>query len=175
MTLRVDGPAPGRLAREAEAAAWAMTATSNVYAVETLDAKLADLNWRARFAALLLGGFAGLALLLGAAGIYAVISYTVSQRRPEISVRLALGAPPRRVLGMIVSGALRLALGGVVLGLLCAAALTRLLDGLLYGVEATDPLTLLSVATALLLVAAAASLAPARRAMRVDPIEALRG
>jgi putative ABC transport system permease protein len=175
MTLRVDAASPGSLAREAEAAAWAMASTSNVYAIETLDAKIADLNWRTRFAALLLGGFAALALLLGAAGIYAVISYTVTQRRPEISVRLALGAPPRRVLGMVVSGALRLALAGVVLGLLGAAALARLFDGLLYGVEATDPLTLVSVAAALLLVAAAASLAPARRAMRVNPIEALRG
>jgi len=175
MTLRVEAASPGSLAREAEAAAWAMTSTSNVYAIETLDAKISDLSWRTRFAALLLGGFAGLALLLGAAGIYAVISYTVTQRRPEISVRLALGAPPRRVLAMVVSGALRLALAGVALGLIGAAALARLLDGLLYGVEATDPPTLLSVAVALLLVAAAASLAPARRAMRVDPIEALRG
>jgi putative ABC transport system permease protein len=175
MTLRVDAAAPGSVAREAEATAWAMTSTSNVYGVETLEARIADLNWRTRFAALLLGAFAGLALLLGAAGIYAVVSYGVTQRRPEISLRLALGAPPRRVLGMVLGGALRLALGGVLLGLIAAAVLTRLLDGLLYGVAATDPLTLLSVAAALVVVAITASLEPARRAMRVDPIEALRG
>jgi ABC-type lipoprotein release transport system permease subunit len=76
---------------------------------------------------------------------------------------------------MVLGGALRLALGGVLLGLIAAAVLTRLLDGLLYGVAATDPLTLLSVAAALVVVAITASLEPARRAMRVDPIEALRG
>jgi len=174
MTLRVDGADPASLAREAEATAWSTSPSANVYAVETLDARIADLNWRPRFGAMLLGGFAGLALLLGAAGIYAVISCTVNQRRGEIGLRLALGAPPGRVLGMVVGGALRLALAGVALGLLGALAATRLLDGLLYGVSAADPVTLLAVATGLLLTAAAASLAPALRAMRVDPLEALR-
>ena len=123
---------------------------------------------------MLLGGFAALALLLGAAGIYAVISYTVAQRRAEIGVRMALGAQPGRVLGMVLGNALRLAGLGIALGVVAAMGATQLLAGFLYGVGTTDPWTFAAVASVLLLVAAAASLIPAMRAMRVDPLEALR-
>jgi ABC-type antimicrobial peptide transport system permease subunit len=122
----------------------------------------------------LLAGFAGLALLLASLGIYGVISYAVSQRTPEIGIRMALGARPRDVLGMVVGGGLRLAALGVGIGLAAALALTRVMASLLYGVSATDPLTFVSIPLLLLAVALAASYLPARRALRVDPVAALR-
>jgi len=122
----------------------------------------------------LLAGFAGLALLLASLGIYGVISYAVSQRTPEIGIRMALGARPRDVLGMVVGGGLRLAALGVGIGLAAALALTRVMASLLYGVSTTDPLTFVSIPLLLLAVALAASYLPARRALRVDPVAALR-
>jgi ABC-type antimicrobial peptide transport system permease subunit len=113
-------------------------------------------------------------LVLGALGLYGVLSYLVNQRTREIGVRLALGAQPRDVLGMVVGRGLKLAGLGVVVGLIGALALTRLMQGVLYGVTATDPLTFFGVAVALLGVAAFASWLPALRATRVDPLVALR-
>jgi len=127
-----------------------------------------------RFYMLLLTIFAAVALVLAAIGIFGVISYTVVQRTREIGVRIALGADPRSVLGLVVGGAVALAAAGVALGALGALAGTRLLSGLLYEVGATDPLTFAGVAALLLGVAAAASWLPARRATRVDPNVALR-
>ncbi len=166
-----DARAP---AREAERIAWSLAPNTNVYAVETLAARIADLNWSARLAALLLGAFASLALLLGAAGIYAVVSYTVFQRRGEIGVRMALGARASDVVRMVLGGGLRLALLGLALGAAASLALTHGLAGFLYGVAPNDPATLAAVALLLLTVAAAASLLPALRASRVDPQVALR-
>jgi putative ABC transport system permease protein len=175
MVVRVAQGDPSALAQAAEQVAWSLSRSCNVYAVETLDRRIADLNWRARFGALLLGGFSALALLLGAAGIYAVISYNVSQRRREIGVRMALGARARDVLAMVLGGGLRLSLYGIVLGGLLSSALTRLLAGSLYGVAPGDPATLAAVSGLLLLVAAGACLVPALRASRVDPLSSLRG
>jgi putative ABC transport system permease protein len=118
--------------------------------------------------------FAALALLLGAVGIYGVISYFVAQRTREIGIRLALGARGKEVLFMIVGQSARLALLGVSIGLAGALLLTRLMGSLLYGVAPSDPLIYIVVAALLLMVALAASYAPARRAMRVDPVVALR-
>ena len=115
-----------------------------------------------------------LALLLGAVGIYGVISYFVSQRTREIGIRLALGARRKEVLLMIIRQSATLALLGVTLGLIGALLLTRLMASLLYGVAASDPITYIVVAILLLIVALAASFIPARRAMRVDPVVALR-
>ncbi|HKW90013.1 MAG TPA: ABC transporter permease [Candidatus Acidoferrales bacterium] len=118
--------------------------------------------------------FAGLALILGAIGIYGVISYTVAQRTPEIGIRMALGAQGRDVLRLVMGQGTRVALLGVAIGIAGALAATRLMASLLFGVTATDPATFAVVAVLLVIVALAASFIPARRAMRLDPLLALR-
>jgi putative ABC transport system permease protein len=118
--------------------------------------------------------FAALALLLGAVGIYGVISYSVAQRTREIGIRMALGARRQEVLLLVVGQGAKLALAGVAIGIAGGLMLTRLMSGLLYGVHATDPLTYGAVAILLMLVALAACFIPALRALRVDPMVALR-
>jgi ABC-type antimicrobial peptide transport system permease subunit len=122
----------------------------------------------------LLGVFAALALMLSSIGVYSVISYLVGQRTHEIGIRMALGAPQRHVLVMVLGEGTKPALIGVGVGLAAALSLTRLMSSVLYGVSATDPLTFVAVAIVLTGVALAACYIPARRAMRVDPIIALR-
>jgi putative ABC transport system permease protein len=129
-------------------------------------------DWR--FRAVLLGAFGGLALFIAAIGVYGVISYSVAQRTQEIGVRVALGALRRDVLALVVWQGMRTSLAGIGIGLASAYALTRLMVNLLFGVSATDPLTFLGIAFLLALVALAACLVPARRAMRIDPLTALR-
>jgi ABC-type antimicrobial peptide transport system permease subunit len=126
------------------------------------------------FTVLLLGIAAGIALLLGTVGIYGVISYIVSRRTQEIGVRMALGAPAAVVLRSVVGQGMTLTGIGVVVGLAGAWGLSRALSTLLYGVSATDPLTFAGTALLLGLVALLATWLPARRAARVDPVEALR-
>jgi predicted permease len=140
----------------------------------TLDAAVGEAVARPRLLAVLLGLFGTMGLVLGALGIYGVLSYLVTQRTREIGVRVALGARPSSVLGMIVGRGLRLAGFGVVIGIAAALALTRVMQGVLYGVTPTDPLTFVGVAVALLAVAAGASWIPAWRATKVDPLVALR-
>ncbi|HLJ40190.1 MAG TPA: FtsX-like permease family protein, partial [Candidatus Acidoferrales bacterium] len=129
-------------------------------------------DWR--FHAILLGIFGTLAVLIAAVGVYGVISYSVAQRTHEIGIRLALGAQRRSVLRLVVGQGLKLACIGIVIGIAAAFALTRLMSSLLFGVSATDPLTFACVAILLVLVAMLACYIPARRAMRVDPMIALR-
>jgi putative ABC transport system permease protein len=129
---------------------------------------------RQRFAMLLLGGFAALAIVLAAVGIYSVLAYGVRRRRREIGIRMALGAETGMVLRMIVFQGMRTALVGVALGLAAALALGRVLSSLLYGVRTSDPATYAAVATLLCVVALAASVLPARRAARIDPVRTLR-
>ncbi len=142
--------------------------------VMTLDRLVSDSVSPRRFSSALVAIFAGLALLLAAIGIYGVMSYTVSRRTQEIGVRMALGAQLGSVRRMILGQTLRLTLLGVGIGLAGAFVVARFLTSLLFGVGVYDPVTFLGVAALLLVVALAASYIPARRAMRVDPIVALR-
>src|SRR5690348_2218898 len=127
-----------------------------------------------RFAMLLLGGFALLALVLASVGLYGVMSYTVTQRSRELGVRLALGAGTNDVLGLVLRQGVNLALVGVVVGLAAAFLLTRVMNSMLFGVGATDPMTFVAIPLVLLAVALLATYLPARRATRTDPIVALR-
>ncbi len=142
--------------------------------VETAEALVADSVAQPRFAMLLLGVFAGVALLLAGIGTYGVIAYSVSQRTHEFGVRMALGAGRGQVLALVVRQGALLAAAGVALGLLAAAGSSRVLAGLLFGVSPTDPITYAGVALLLTGVALLACVVPARRATRVDPIAALR-
>jgi putative ABC transport system permease protein len=139
-----------------------------------MDTILSESLASRRFSMFVLSGFAALALLLSCVGIYGVISYMVTQRTNEIGIRMALGARRGDVLGLVLRQGVQLAIAGVAIGVVAAIALTRLMGDLLYGVPATDPLTFAGVAAGLTLVALAASYLPARRAMRVDPMQALR-
>jgi predicted permease len=130
---------------------------------------------RRQFYLSLLGGFALVALLLAAIGVYGVIAYGVHQRRQEIGVRLTLGATRQRVLMMVLSDGLRLSAAGVAIGLVAAFGLTRLLRGLLFGVAPTDITTFATVPGVILVAAVVACLIPARRAASLDPVEAIRG
>jgi putative ABC transport system permease protein len=142
--------------------------------VRTVNDLYAENTARRRFAMQLTAGFAGLALLLGALGIYAIVAYSVAARRREIGIRLALGAHPRTVLRQVVRGALGLALAGVAIGAVSALGLTRFLETLLFGVEPTDVATFAGTGALLIAVAALAAWIPARRVMCVDPMSALR-
>ncbi len=129
---------------------------------------------RERFRTFLLGSFSAMALVLAAVGIFSVVSYSVSQRRQEIGIRVALGAEPRDVLRLILSEGAKLALVGLGIGVVLALLLTRLMATQLYGVSATDPLTFAAVALVLLGISITACYLPARRALLVDPMVALR-
>ena len=142
--------------------------------VRTMEWYLSESMAQRRFNMLLLGAFGGLALVLAAVGIYGVIAYTVTQRTHEMGIRIALGARGGDILKLIFAHALFTTLTGIVIGLGAALALTRLLQNLLYQVTATDPFVFGSITLLLLLVAMVATYIPARRAMKVDPITALR-
>jgi len=148
--------------------------SQSLYNVMTMAQRLANATTSRRLNTALLGGFAALALLLAVVGIYGVMSFAVTQRRREIGVRMALGARKCDVLGLIIRGGLRLTLLGVALGLVGALALTRYLSSQLYSVKATDPWTFLGVAVLLTGAALLACWLPARRAAKVEPMEALR-
>lgn len=143
-------------------------------AVRTVEAALADSVAPRRFSAFLLACFAGLALLLAAVGIYAVMSYAVTRRTREIGIRKALGAPPQQVIRMVLGRGLGLAAGGLALGCVAAAGATRLLASQLFDVQAGDPATFAGACGLLLAVAALACYVPARRANAVDAVTALR-
>jgi predicted permease len=145
-----------------------------VYGTETMSDVISDSLSAQRFAMILLGVFAGLALVLASIGIYGVISYVVGQRTREIGIRMALGAERGTVLKMVLLQAGRMVVGGLAAGLVAATALTRLMSTMLFGVSPMDPLTLLGVTVLLALVALLACYWPARRATQVDPTVALR-
>jgi len=145
-----------------------------IWRAQTLEQMLSTSVAPRKFNMMLLGIFAGVALVLAAVGLYGVMSYSVSWRTQEIGIRMALGAKRADVLRMVVRQGMTMTLIGLALGLVGVIALSRVMAGLLYGVSPTDPFTFAGVSMVLLVVALLACLIPARRATRVDPIVALR-
>jgi predicted permease len=174
LLVRAAGADAVDLVPDVRSAIWALDPNLPLLDVSTVERELAEVEARRRMAAGLLGAFALLALVLGTLGVYGVMSYAVAEERQEIGIRLALGARPSSVAAEVVRRGLFFAGAGIVLGLGAAALATQALETLLYEVPPTDPLTFMAITVLLLLVAAAASWLPARRAMRVDPIATLR-
>jgi putative ABC transport system permease protein len=145
-----------------------------IFAITTMNQLVSDSVSTRTFTLILLGLFSGLALVLAAIGIYGVISYSVAQRTRDIGIRIALGASRKDIFHNVVGLGLRLTFVGLLFGLMGAFAVTRVLSSLLYGVHSTDAVTFISVSLVLVIVALLASYLPARRAMRIDPIVALR-
>jgi ABC-type antimicrobial peptide transport system permease subunit len=145
-----------------------------LYDMRTMSTLRSEAVSTRRFVLLIVGAFGLLALGLAAIGVYGVMSLIVSERTREVGVRLALGAQPSELLRMIIGQAAKLAGIGIGIGMVAAALLSPFLDSLLYGVKAADPITFVMVPAALLATAALAALVPARKAMRIDPIAALR-
>ena len=145
-----------------------------ISALRSMDDVVATSVAQPKFSAELLGLFAGFAVLLAGVGLYGLIAYTVTQQTHEIGIRMALGAQPRDVLRMVLIRGGRMALAGIAVGLVASLGLIRVISNLLFGVTATDPITYAGVSGLLLGIALVACYLPARRAMRVDPIVALR-
>ena len=145
-----------------------------VFEIATMQQRVHDSLARQRFAMTMLGAFAGFAMILAAVGIYGVMSFVVTQGTPDIAIRMALGAQRSSILSLVLQQGMALALLGIAAGLAGALSLTHVMSGLLFGVNATDPVTFAGVAVLLTMVALSACYFPARRAMRVDPMVALR-
>jgi predicted permease len=145
-----------------------------VHDIATMEQRVQDSMARQRFAMTMLAGFAGFAMILVAIGIYGVMSFLVTQGTADIAIRVALGASRASILSLVFRQGMGLAVAGIVAGLVGALGLTRIMNSLLFGVKPTDPLTFFSVLALLLLVALSACLFPAGRAMRIDPMTALR-
>jgi putative ABC transport system permease protein len=173
IVVRSDGD-PSSFVPAVKAAIWSVNKNQPISQIETMEQVLSESLARRRLYMILLGVFAGAALLLAGVGIYGLVSYSVSRRIHEMGVRIAVGAERGDVLRLVLSQGTRVAVLGIVIGIGAALGLTRLMRSLLFGVSATDPLTFVAVATLLVLVALGASFLPARRAMRVDPMVALR-
>jgi putative ABC transport system permease protein len=173
MVVRTTGD-PQRLISIARAKVRELDPNVPISNVNTMEQLVQQSVAQRRFGMLLLGIFALIALLLAAIGIYGVVSYSVSQRTQEIGVRMALGAGAPDVLKLVLKNGMLLAISGVGIGLLGAFALTRLMTRLLFQVPPNDSLTFATVSLGLILVALLACYLPARRAMKVDPLEALR-
>ncbi len=155
-------------------AVWEIDKDQPVSNIRTMKEIVSESVARQRFSMLLLGIFAGLALVLAAVGIYGVMSYSVAQRTREIGLRMALGAQKWDVLRLVVGQGLKLVLIGIAIGLVAAFVLTRVMSSLLFGISATDPTTFIAISLVLISVAVLASFIPARRATKVDPMIALR-
>ncbi len=173
IVLRTIGD-PAALAETVRAEARNIDKNLPLYDIRTMSTLRSEAVSTRRFILLIVGAFGALALGLAAIGVYGVMTLIVSERTREVGVRLALGAQPSELLGMIVGQAAKLAGIGVALGLAVSLPLAPLLDSQLYGIESFDPLTFVVVPATLLLIATLAAVVPARRAMRIDPLAALR-
>jgi ABC-type antimicrobial peptide transport system permease subunit len=149
-------------------------ASEPVTKVETLGDIIADSIWRPRFSAWVFSVLGGLALLLTSAGIYGVVAYTTNLRVRDVGIRVALGASPKRVVGIVLRDAMLPLCAGLVVSLVAALLLTRMLASLLYETSGADPITYLGAAALLLMIGMAASVRPAWRAAAADPLVALR-
>jgi putative ABC transport system permease protein len=173
LVVRTRGD-PSSVARAVRAAVQSVDPTQPISALATMEQVIATSTSQRRLALMLFGAFAAVALALAVAGIYGVLAGAVTERTREIGVRSALGATPASILGMVLMHGARLTGAGLAIGVVGALSLGRFLESLLYGVNAADPVTLVSVAALLALVALAACLLPALRAVGIDPISALR-
>ncbi|MEP6784019.1 MAG: FtsX-like permease family protein, partial [Acidobacteriota bacterium] len=173
IVLRTSGD-PAQMAETVRAEMRRIDKTLPIYEMRTMATLRSDAVSTRRFILLIVGAFGVLALGLAAIGVYGVMSLIVSERTREVGVRLALGAEPSQLLTMIVAQAAKLAGIGVLIGLAAALPLAPLLDSQLYGIQSLDPMTFLSVPIVLLVIAILAALVPARKAMRIDPLAALR-
>jgi predicted permease len=171
--IRTTGD-PLAVARAAQAAVWAIDPNQPVHSTRTVDGLLEASQANRRFTTLLLGVFSIIALALAAIGIYGVIACSTAQRTQEIGIRMALGASRRDVLTMVLKDGAIIGAAGLALGLAAALVLTPSMSALLFGVSARDPITFVALPIGLLLVVAAATLVPAARAARVNPLLALR-
>jgi len=173
MVVRSNAPVPALL-DSMRRVSHQMSKDQVIFGAQTMDQVISDTLAGRRFSMTLFASFAAFALALSSIGIYGVISYLVGQRTQEIGVRIALGARRWDVLRLVLGHSTKMAALGVIIGVAASLLLTRLMIKMLYGVSPSDPLTFIGVAAVLTLVALAASYIPARRAMRVDPIIALR-
>jgi predicted permease len=174
IAVRAAGGDPLSLAGAVRAAVLAADPDQPMTQVETMAAALAESVASAKLTTELLGAFAVIALIMAAAGLYGVISYTVEQRTREIGVRVALGANPRAVMRLVAGEGLRLTAAGIAIGTAAAVVVSRAMRSLLFGVSPVDPSTYVAVVALFAIVALAACLVPVRRALHVDPLIALR-
>jgi putative ABC transport system permease protein len=173
IVLRTTGD-PALMAETVRAEARRIDKNLPIYDMRTMSTLRSDAVSTRRFILLIVGAFGALALGLAAIGVYGVMSLIVSERTREVGVRLALGAEPSQLLAMIVGQAAKLAGIGVAIGLAVALPMAPLLGSQLYGVQSFDPMTFVSVPVLLVLIASLAAVVPARRAMSIDPLAALR-
>ena len=170
--VRTDGASTG-VARDLRAAIWNVDPNLPLDGLVTMKQRVSESVASPRFFAALLGAFAGVALLLACGGVYASMLYTVGQRRREMGIRLALGATGGDVIQLVLRYGVALAALGIVLGTATALYLSRLMTTLVWGIETTDPLTFAGAAGVLAVAAVGASLVPAWRASRTDPLQTL--
>jgi predicted lysophospholipase L1 biosynthesis ABC-type transport system permease subunit len=173
IVIRTTG-APLAYANAVRQAIWSVDPNQTITDISTLDSVLGTAVARPRLLAWLLALFGAIGLTLGALGIFGVLAYSVNQQRQEIGVRVALGASPRSVLALIVGRGMLLAAAGVVVGLMGAALLTQSMQSVLYDIRPSDPTTFVEVVAVLLGASLLASWLPARRALAIDPVTALR-
>jgi putative ABC transport system permease protein len=174
LTVVVRSPAPAAMISSVRAAVLAVDPSQPVGDLQTMAGRLRDSLAARRLSALLLTLFGGVAMILASIGVYGVLSYNVAQRTRELGIRIALGAEARRLRRMVVGEAVRWAMLGLLIGVIWALALTRVLASQLYGISPTDPLTFVALGLLVLALSALASLIPANRATRVDPMITMR-